>query len=689
MSNGENRRQDELERRIANLSEEHIAEEDIHALLHNEQGPDLLDRIVEITEEYRRIYLERIEGTVEERPGAHVEDIAAQELNLPSADDLLDIAIRIESFRGQMVQRLHIPTDELLDVQEDEVPDVRENLTVVDDVHTPPDEWQRPEGDGDGSEWNTEFSERLTALRYILYRLNIDPNSEQQVVMQIGRVRNEMMRRVSYVSVFVKPLNRIVELCNQVGNRTFVWQSDTEDDIGRYTDMGKDEKKALQDEQSGIGWQVVMSEGWMERLESILRGDNHAKTTTSAPRILRDMKNREEAIVVVQDILEQVGVVSIENREIENGNERVLVWKKTILPQRKYAKYPSRLNAYLGRVTGVDGSKHFTSFDSIKTVVRAVYEGMYDREEAENADMTFEMAEENERKQLLRELLEKQDVVCIERQGDERVLLFKKTLNPTKKIHPYAKPLNWLLGKITGESGTRAYLSHASILPALRILYEGLYDREEITSLDLKFEIADENHKKMIARELLESEGVLTIEKRAIDDSAEGETESVLVWNKQIAPKKKYGNYGSTLSVLLGKALQVNGQKTITSFPDAIGPIRALYESMFHKEEAANVDIEFALATHEEKMALLRTLLEAEHVVHIEKRGEKRVLVWETLISPQRKYGEFFSVLSTLFAKAIGTTHKLYSKESIMDPIRSLYAGMYDEEDTSLLSTER
>ncbi|MDA0375835.1 MAG: hypothetical protein O3A80_00800, partial [bacterium] len=294
-----------VERRIARLTEEGIGQEDIQALLHNKEGPNLLDRIVEITEEYKDAYRIGIESADTEKLGADAEDAAAKALHLPTVDELIDIAERIENFRQEIVQRLYISTETLLNMQSNKVIERIGNITIVDDVHTPPDDWRRPDGDGSGTEWNTEFSERLAALRYILYRLNIDPNSQKEVVMQIGRVHDEMMRRVSYVSVFIRPLNLLVELCNQIGNKTFVWRSDTVDDIGKYADMGKDEKKALLDERDDIGWQVVMSEGWMERLEAILTQKDGTERLAAPkpnnpphePRILRDMWEKEVTIL--------------------------------------------------------------------------------------------------------------------------------------------------------------------------------------------------------------------------------------------------------------------------------------------------------------------------------------------------------------------------------------------------------
>ncbi|PIR53679.1 hypothetical protein COU75_04820 [Candidatus Peregrinibacteria bacterium CG10_big_fil_rev_8_21_14_0_10_42_8] len=700
MSRDKNQRV-ELERRISNLSEEHIAQEDIRALLHNEEGPDLLNRIVDITEEYKRIYREQLEGTVEEHPGANEEDIAAQELNLPSADDLLDIAIRIENFRQQMVQRLHIPTDELLDVQETEVPEVRDNLTVVDDVHTPPDEWQRPDGDGGGTEWNTEFSERLTALRYILYRLNIDPNSPQQVVMQIGRVRDEMMRRVSYVSVFIRPLNRLVELCNQIGNRTFVWQSDTADDIGRYADMGKDEKKALQDEQGGIGWQVVMSEGWMERLESTLRGDDDtgatapdASTSPTTPRILRDMRERDEAVAIARDILEREGVVRIEERTTEGGDgemERVFLWCKDFNPSRKYCGHELPFRTYLGRALEMNGTT-YSGFHSMMQSIRALYAGMYDREEGANQRMNFDIADENDKQILARELLEAEGVVSIEERGEDeetkRVLVWHKEISPSKKTGLQYQ-LHTCLGKALGTDGKRLYTGFNQIIDPVRQLYAGKFDSEEGANPHIAFQIATEERKKEMVRELLKAEDVVCIEERGEHE----EKERVLVWRKPINPNKKYGQYQSTFKIYLGNVAGVSGQKSYTSFGSIIEHIRTLYQDLYDREEAENIDMEFEIADETRKKEMVRELLKAEGVVSLEERGEyeekKRVLIWKKEICPQKKHGIYSTRLQSLLRRALRIGgHDAMPFASIIDPIRTLYQDLYDREEAENIDME-
>ncbi|MBM3227889.1 hypothetical protein FJZ27_03450, partial [Candidatus Peribacteria bacterium] len=280
---------DALEREIAELTEATLDPSRIQDALQNLTNENaVLDRVVSISHKYRNACADKTKGMF----GAAVEDAAAKQLEMPTIDDLLTVAQEIEKIRSEVIRRLHISTEELQAMQEGDQGPVkgRPNITVREDIHTPPDAWQPPEGDGDGRIRMSEFSERLTALRYLLWSLGIDPNDDKRVVMEIGRIRENMMRRVSYVSVLVPEVQRLIELCNQVGNRSFVWKTADSADIEMFAAMGKDEKKARLEEAPGIGWQIVMGERWMDRMRECLTADAPIANT---PAILREVRERK------------------------------------------------------------------------------------------------------------------------------------------------------------------------------------------------------------------------------------------------------------------------------------------------------------------------------------------------------------------------------------------------------------
>jgi hypothetical protein len=224
-------------------------------------------------------------------------------------------------------------------------------------------------------------------------------------------------------------------------------------------------------------------------------------------------------------------------------------------------------------------------------------------------------------------------------------------------------------------SGAEAFQSFSSILPTIRDLYAGRFDREEGGNPDMKFELADKTGREEILRSLLENEGLVQIKDR------------VLVLYKLINTQKKYGGHSSPLCSLLGRIQGLNGAVIFKSFSSILQPIRDLYAGRFDWEEGGNLDMKFEFADQDGRQEILRALLEAQGVLKIEKRDEKgspvRVLVWLKTINPNKGYGGHSSFLCTLLGRIQGVSgaKPFQSFPSILQPIRDLYAGKFDHEE--------
>ena len=308
-----------------------------------------------------------------------------------------------------------------------------------------------------------------------------------------------------------------------------------------------------------------------------------------------ELAGKEEKQAILRKILEVEGVVEVKKQD-KNGEEkeRVLIWRKTINPQKKYASYTSALGVLLGRTMAAKGQQQYGSFCFIIEPIRSLYAGKFDREEAGNPDMKFEFADEEGKRKMLRELLESEGVVKVEERdkemgGKERVLVWGKKINPNNKSGAHHLRLNILLGRVMNVNGARQYKSNTSIIDPIRSLYAGKFDREEAGNPNMAFEFADVEGRREMLQTLLDEAGVVKVEKRRKADE-EGE-ENVLVWRKTINPTNKYGGYSSPLHTLLGKVMGVEGGTAYQSHASIIDPIRSLYAGMYDREDTTALDI--------------------------------------------------------------------------------------------------
>jgi hypothetical protein len=358
-------------------------------------------------------------------------------------------------------------------------------------------------------------------------------------------------------------------------------------------------------------------------------------------------------------------------------------------PDRKYGQYTSNLSTLLGRAMGVKGKTTYTSFTSIIPAIRTLYAGRYDREEGGNSDMRFEMADDEGKKELLRTLMEEEGILRVderEKEGGEKehVLVWLKTVSPCRKSGEYTSLLNTLLGAVVGVRGN-IHQSFTSIIPAIRTLYAGRYDREEGGNADMRFEMADDGGKRELLRRLMEEEGVLRVDER--EKEGGGGKERVLVWLKMINTQRKHGEYSSALNTLLGSTMGVNGDIMLLSFTSIIPAIRILYAGRYEREEGADADMQFEVADNEGRKDLLRRFMEEEGVLRVEERetegGKERVLVWLKMINTQRKCGGYTSRLRTLMGQVMGVNGqaKYPTFASIIPVIQTLYEGRYEREE--------
>ncbi|MEQ1849885.1 MAG: hypothetical protein ABL890_04845, partial [Candidatus Peribacteraceae bacterium] len=256
-----------------------VNEKTVRKILQNERtDAEDLEAIASLVQETNRRVLRMIFGEdVDVSLTGRDEAGLAREIGAPTPDEILNAYNEIKAIRDEIVRSIAITTDNLLEKQRGEDVKTRPPITQEGVVMTPTDESPVIEaGSGNGME-RPVFQERLATLLLILTDLGIDTQEPGRIRVHFGEIDKNMMRKLSYVSVYIPELRRVVELCNEVGNRSFVWVAEKEDEMQKYWRMTKSEKDAYLESNADAGQALVMVEGWEERMRALLATDIHGQ----------------------------------------------------------------------------------------------------------------------------------------------------------------------------------------------------------------------------------------------------------------------------------------------------------------------------------------------------------------------------------------------------------------------------
>lgn len=211
---------------------------------------DLLTLNEEILKEYRE--------NMELNPLANVstreqEDDAYKKLELPNIQEILEEILKV----GDKIKKLK--------------KELEDNLVQTNKVITPTESRPLPVGDG-GIE--RIFLPRLLTLAYILsndFGLSMD---SFRIIK--GIVTPDMFRQEPYYRVDVPDLERVVYVCDEHSNATYVFDSEkiveNNLDIERIDTDNKTQKKELMEKYPGIGVRIVQSPNWRRNMSSVLNG---------------------------------------------------------------------------------------------------------------------------------------------------------------------------------------------------------------------------------------------------------------------------------------------------------------------------------------------------------------------------------------------------------------------------------
>ena len=222
----------------------------------NDYAKNVLDDLVSLTEDVVSHYQQAIsfEST---QTGDALENAAYTEYGLPNLGNILDMA-----------------SEKL-----DQIASINRYITLESSAHpdviTPPD--QRVI-DLQGGEKKFEKTELLPRLTTLLYLLETDFNIPKENIRLVrGSVSSAMVRHEPYYRIDIPELNRLVYLCDEQGNATYVFDQAKLKASGVALDQldidTKENRNAIISEFPGIGARLIQTKYWRANIAELLSED--------------------------------------------------------------------------------------------------------------------------------------------------------------------------------------------------------------------------------------------------------------------------------------------------------------------------------------------------------------------------------------------------------------------------------
>lgn len=215
---------------------------------------DMLDRLVVLTHDVAENYKLQTQST---DSGGYLEDRAYAEYGLANIGDMLSAAQR--------------KVEQIKAINEY----INENSSLVDKVITPPDNMEVPAGGGEAVFEKKKILRRLAILLYIL-ETDFDILKENVKLIQ-GKNRDSGFRKNPYFRIEVPSLDRIVYICEEEDNTSYVFDSNKLSAYGisieNLDGMTKEEKNALIAQHADAGRRLIQTQHWRENLSELLSAE--------------------------------------------------------------------------------------------------------------------------------------------------------------------------------------------------------------------------------------------------------------------------------------------------------------------------------------------------------------------------------------------------------------------------------
>jgi len=205
---------------------------------------ELIVLIGEIKEEYENRHLIEEGQQIDQNT---LESLACVEYGLPETSPILDLITKKVSQLEQI--------DDF----------INNNIIQRNEVIVPPDQISPEFGNGEGRE--KKDPSIIPRLKTLLYILEADFSLDlKELTLTQGQNTKEMVRKLSYVTVEAPEINRVVQVCDEEGNASYIFDlAEMEkhgisvEDLNQTT---KEEKNELIRQYTGLGIRVVQNPKW-------------------------------------------------------------------------------------------------------------------------------------------------------------------------------------------------------------------------------------------------------------------------------------------------------------------------------------------------------------------------------------------------------------------------------------------
>ena len=261
---------------------------------------------------------------------------------------------------------------------------INERNILADKVVIPPQPNSHSEirsGSGQGIE-EKKLIPRLLTLLYIL-ETDFEIMKEQ-VKITAGKVTPEMMRKTPYVRVEIPDIGRIVYICDEEGNASYVFDVDKLEEIGITAEnLDIEDKGSMSDliaKHPGIGIRIIQTKHWRTHMAEVLEN--------TIPKKVQEEKSERPASEFTKR--EKKEFLPFEEFLIEVKNlypkieENVSRWyDKEKINHKYWPSVPEKVYKDKGWVgypelVGKENifKKEFLDLDTLRLEVRALYPGI-------------------------------------------------------------------------------------------------------------------------------------------------------------------------------------------------------------------------------------------------------------------------------------------------------------------------
>ncbi len=258
---------------------------------------------------------------------------------------------------------------------------IHENTENVNKVITPPQEnFKVRIEEGDGSFKEKKIFPRLLTLLYILQNdFEIDPKN---IPIKEGIITSKMMRQISYSKIEIPDLERVVYICDEEGNASYIFDAkklaEQKITLEELDLDDKEVKNSFIQKYPGIGVRLIQSKNWRANITELLGGEISEKQKEEDEGIQKEKKS--EFLIMEKEVLSFKDFKNEVRKLYPGGSIKEWYWKE----YKKHSGWPSNPHkTYVNEGWEsyqelVDKKKDFLSFHDLKKEIQSLYQNQGD-----------------------------------------------------------------------------------------------------------------------------------------------------------------------------------------------------------------------------------------------------------------------------------------------------------------------